>query len=216
MGMDKPTCQLLPIMSNKCCSGTEKEGKTKEVVKDREVKTVVCDKVVCERLCVTKKDGVWKDGMYVCLYVCMYVNMYVCMYRKVEQRTCWPQARRIAFLLVEAAARAWWRRKGTWPHERSNGNKQKCKEYRQDFVDVRNMPAIVKMSLPGSKWATTAHARWNRYPAEQNKTADVTSARPATQSDGRCHQVPRLPRQQPRRQRRPTETQERHQSQSSA
>ena len=58
MGMDKPTSQLLPIMSNKCCSGTEKEGKTKEVVKDREVKTVVCDKVVCERLCVTKKDGV--------------------------------------------------------------------------------------------------------------------------------------------------------------
>ena len=48
-------------MSNKCCSGTGgagKEGKTKEVVKDREVKTVVWDKVVCERPCVTKKDDV--------------------------------------------------------------------------------------------------------------------------------------------------------------
>jgi hypothetical protein len=39
---DNPTGQLLPIMSNKCWSGTGKEGKTKEVVKDREVKKVVC------------------------------------------------------------------------------------------------------------------------------------------------------------------------------
>ena len=37
-GPDNPTCQFLPIMSNKCCSGTGKEGKTKEVVKDRVVK----------------------------------------------------------------------------------------------------------------------------------------------------------------------------------
>ena len=38
---------------------TGKEGKTKEVVEDREVKQVVCeelcDKVVCERCCVTKR-----------------------------------------------------------------------------------------------------------------------------------------------------------------
>ena len=40
-------------------AGTGKEGKTKEVVKDREGKTV---------------------GMYVCIYVCMYVWMCVCMY----------------------------------------------------------------------------------------------------------------------------------------
>ena len=39
-------------------AGTGKEGKTKEVVKDREGKTV---------------------GMYVCVYVCMYECMYVCM-----------------------------------------------------------------------------------------------------------------------------------------
>ena len=45
-------------MSNTCCSGTGKEGKTKEVVEDREVKQNVCDKVVCERWCVAKKDGV--------------------------------------------------------------------------------------------------------------------------------------------------------------
>jgi hypothetical protein len=37
-GPDNPTSQLLPIMSNKCCSGTGKEGKTKEVVEDGEVK----------------------------------------------------------------------------------------------------------------------------------------------------------------------------------
>ena len=39
-------------------AGTGKEGKTKEVVKDREGKTV---------------------GMYVCVYVCVYVCMYVCI-----------------------------------------------------------------------------------------------------------------------------------------
>ena len=40
-------------------AGTGKKGKTKEVVKDREGKTV---------------------GMYVCTYVCMYVCMRVRMY----------------------------------------------------------------------------------------------------------------------------------------
>ena len=42
------------------------------------------------------------------------------------------------------------------------------------------------------------------------------SARPTTQSDGRCHKVPRLPRQQPRRPRRLAFTQARHQIQPSA
>ena len=55
-GPDDPTSQLLPIMIYKCCRGTGKEGKTKDVMDDREVK-----QVVCEELCVTKwyvKDGV--------------------------------------------------------------------------------------------------------------------------------------------------------------
>ena len=51
------------------------------------------------------------------------------------------------------------------------------------------------------------HAKWGSM---------SPSATPATQSDGRGHQVPHLPRQQPRRQRRQTETQAGHQSQSSA
>ena len=41
IGPDNPICQLLPIMGNKCCSGMGKEGKTKEVVKDRKLKTAV-------------------------------------------------------------------------------------------------------------------------------------------------------------------------------
>ena len=45
---DNPTSQPRPIMSNKCCSG-DREGKTKEVVEDREVR-----QVVCEELCVAK------------------------------------------------------------------------------------------------------------------------------------------------------------------
>jgi hypothetical protein len=38
-GPDNPTRQLLPIITTKCCSGDgDGEGKTKEVVEDREVK----------------------------------------------------------------------------------------------------------------------------------------------------------------------------------
>ena len=55
---DKLCALCVWTMSNKCCSGTGEEGKRKEVVKDREVKSVVWDKVVCERPCVTKKDDV--------------------------------------------------------------------------------------------------------------------------------------------------------------
>ena len=56
---------------------TGKEGKTKEVVKDRKV---------CERWYVRKKDGVCEKMvriyvcMHVCMYVCMYARMHVCMY----------------------------------------------------------------------------------------------------------------------------------------
>ena len=79
-GPDNPTSQPLPIRSNKCCSGTGKEGKTKEVVKDREVKTVVWDKVVCERWCVAKKDGVCDKVM--CERWCVCVKV-VCVKERV-------------------------------------------------------------------------------------------------------------------------------------
>ena len=51
-GPDNPTSQLLPVMSNKCCSGTGKEGKTKEVVEDREAKIYYVKSCVC--VCVIK------------------------------------------------------------------------------------------------------------------------------------------------------------------
>ena len=50
-GPDNPTSQLLPTR-NKSCSGTGKEGKTKEVVEDREVKKVVCEELCVIKLCV--------------------------------------------------------------------------------------------------------------------------------------------------------------------
>ena len=65
-GPDNPTCQLLPIMGNKCCSGTGKAGKTKEVVEHREVK-----QVVCEKLCVTKWCERWCVKASVCQSSCV-------------------------------------------------------------------------------------------------------------------------------------------------
>ena len=66
-------------MSIKGCS-RDGEGKGNKAVRDREVKTVVCDKVECERWCVTKQEGMWKDSMHVRMYVCTYVRTYVRMY----------------------------------------------------------------------------------------------------------------------------------------
>ena len=59
-GPDNPTRQLLPIMSTKCCSGDGEEGKTKEVVEDREVceRWCVKDGLVCVTKMVCDKDGV--------------------------------------------------------------------------------------------------------------------------------------------------------------
>ena len=51
-GPDNPTSQFLPIMRNKSCSGAGKEGKTKEVVEDREVKQIVCEELCVIKLCV--------------------------------------------------------------------------------------------------------------------------------------------------------------------
>ena len=52
-GPDNPTSQLLPIMSNACCS-RDGEGRKD---KGRGGEKMVCDKVVCV------KDGVVKDGV---------------------------------------------------------------------------------------------------------------------------------------------------------
>ena len=59
-GPDDPTRQLLPIMSTKCCSGDGEGRKDKGGGGGPRSKTklCVCDQVVCERWCVTKKDGV--------------------------------------------------------------------------------------------------------------------------------------------------------------
>ena len=54
-GPDNATSQLLPIMSNKCCSGDGEGRKDKGGGRGK----VVLDKVVC--VCV--KDGVVKDGV---------------------------------------------------------------------------------------------------------------------------------------------------------
>ena len=61
-------------MSNKCCSGDgegrkDKGGGGGSRSKTRCIWRVVCDKVVCERWCVTKKDGVCVTKLCVCVYV---------------------------------------------------------------------------------------------------------------------------------------------------
>ena len=57
---DNPTRQLLPVMSTKCCSGNGKGRKDKGGGGGPRSKTklCVCDSLVCERWCVTKKDDV--------------------------------------------------------------------------------------------------------------------------------------------------------------
>ena len=59
-GLDNPTTQLLPIMSTKCRSGDGEGRKDKGGGGESRGKTklCVCDKVVCKRWCLTKKDGV--------------------------------------------------------------------------------------------------------------------------------------------------------------
>ena len=53
-------------MSIKGCS-RDAEGRKGEGGGE-EVKTVVCDKVECERWCVTKKDGVKDGNIYIYIY----------------------------------------------------------------------------------------------------------------------------------------------------
>ena len=71
-GPDNPTSQLLPIVIHTCCRGDgegrkDKGGGGGSTSKKNGV--CVCDKVVYERCCVTKKDGVCatklcvKDGV---------------------------------------------------------------------------------------------------------------------------------------------------------
>ena len=71
-GPEKPTRQLLPIMSTKCCSGDGERRKDKGCGGGPTSKTKLCacDKVVCERWCVTKKDAVCVKKLCVWKMVC--------------------------------------------------------------------------------------------------------------------------------------------------
>ena len=67
-GPDNPTSQLLPIMSNKCCSGDGEGRKDKGGGGGSRSR-----KVVCEELCVAKlyvKDGVLQRKMVRVKVVC--------------------------------------------------------------------------------------------------------------------------------------------------
>ena len=103
-GPDNPTSQLLPIMSKKCGSrdgeGRKEKGGgggsrsktklcvTKLYVKDsvwqrKMVCVCVVDQVVCERWCVTKKDGVRMCDQVVCERLC------VCVWKLFVKESVW-------------------------------------------------------------------------------------------------------------------------------
>ena len=58
-GPDNTTCQLLPIVPNRCGSGMGKARTTKEMVEDRLCATVVCESEVCES--VVCERAVWDN-----------------------------------------------------------------------------------------------------------------------------------------------------------
>ena len=54
-------------------AGTGKEGKTKEMVKDREGKMVGMHMYVCMDACMYVMYACMEVRMYVCMYACMHV-----------------------------------------------------------------------------------------------------------------------------------------------
>ena len=127
---------------------------------------MVCDKVVCQRWCVTKwcvKDGVSK----------MVGDKVVCERWFAERRWMSPSA------------------------TPATQNEGRC-------LQVRRLPRETKVDVTKRlAW----HAKWKSMspsatPATQSGGPWSPSATPATQSDGPCRQGPRLPRKQRRRLRR--------------
>ena len=152
-------------------AGTGKEGKTKEVVKDREGKTV---------------------GRYVCMYVRMYVCSYMCVTKlrvKDAARERWCVCATVQTIFFASAAMSaalhaavlrTWNRHG-WG------------------VPWSSVLHLVQRDVLRDNHACHAKRPWMSH-----------CAAPATQNDGRCEFVPRLPRKMPRRHARPNQVQVRH------
>ena len=186
-----------------------KEGKTKEVVEDREVKQncvwqscmwkLVCDKerwclvCVCERQsCV--KDGVcescaWQSCVWkmvcdkvVCEGWCVRDGLWRCVKDGVWQSGVWRMV--------------WW--KMVWDkevYERwcvKNGLWRCVKDgvWQSGVKDGVSKMVCQRWCVKDGVWQSRVWQR--RYVTKQRGMSP--SAMPATQNEGRCHQVPRLPR----------------------
>ena len=137
----------------------------------------VCDK---ERWCVKR----W--------YVCMYVMFCTMQPQILRPLSACPVAGNHPYGEGRKdkgggeGLKVWWRRKGTWPRERSKETSRNAKK-----IDCKNTKhrsrrdrwgAQFTVDRPGCDhcfrtWcsATAASARWSRYLAEQNKTTDCLS-----------------------------------------
>ena len=107
--------------------------------------------------------------MYVCVCVCMYVYVCMCMYVYVCMHACMHACMYVCI---------WWR----WWHRGKVPGRRSVP--RKTTVDVRLCHAC--------------HAKWRGAPAPNpgpRAPPSTISATPATQNDGRCEIVPRLPRE---------------------
>ena len=180
-------------MGNKCCSGTGKAGKTKEVVEDREVK-----QVVCEELCVTKlyvKDGVWQSGVKDGVW------------KKVCQRWCvkdgvWQSAAtcRQVPRLPRKKPRRPRRHLRTRRATRASPVPYVPRLPRETKVDVSKCHAchakcsyMSPSATPATQKAAASTATAGNRARHQSQPSAIR-AMPATWNEGGCLKVPRLPR----------------------
>ena len=166
-------------------AGTGKEGKTKEVVKDREGKMV---------------------GRYGCMYVCMHVCMLVCMYACMRVRMyvvdcscmCVPKVRvkdaaSVCGSTADQESAEWGvlRDNHTFPTA-TNPTMMTYRKGTCHVISRWTSPSATPATQSGA--APRASQATNPSPRAPPSTISATPATPATQNDGRCEFVPRLPR----------------------
>ena len=153
------------------------------------VSKMVCDKVVCERWCVTKwcvtkrcvKDGVWRSGVWKMLW-----------WKMVCERWSVPVCERwwvTKWCVKDGVVKDGVRQSGVW--------KMVCDKTKVDVAKCHACHVKRRWMSPSAMPATQSAAAspaTNPVQARRQGQPSALSATPATQNEGGCRQVPRMPR----------------------
>ena len=207
-GPDNPTRHFFPIMSTKCCSGDGEGRKDKGGGGRSRSKTMLCVwqscmwKMACdkERWCVWQ-SFVWKMACVCVWKLCVKESVWQsCVWKMVCDNVVWKMVWRK--MVCDKVVCERWCGKRWWSATKIEPSAVSATAATQNEGRCRQVPGLPRETKLDVTKCHACHAKCRGVTGNQSgdqarhqSQPSAPSATPATQYEGGCRQVPRLPRE---------------------